>query len=194
MSDTDQNTVNLEQTRYNLIVNARNFHYENFNKWMTYYYVAVAAIFVGFYSIEDSNNTSKFWLLAVGYIVSVLWHLSCKGYYFWIKHWTAQLLKMEESNNYAVYSVFTESVKKRDDKLLNPLQSANISTSKVTLLFSFCISITWFFLILHDWVVICSNNHLNNLLQLIFSLLITSVIVFLLGLFLKSDLTKHKIE
>ena len=194
MMNTAENADNIEQTRYNLIVNARNFHYENFNKWMTYYYVAVAGIFAGFYSIEDSDNASKFWLLVVGYIVSVLWHLSCKGYYFWVKHWTAQLLKMEESNNYAVYSVFTESVKKRDDKLLNPLQSANISTSKVTLLFSFCISITWFFLILHDWVVICSNNHLNNLLQLIFSLLITSVIVFLLGLFLKSDLTKHKIE
>lgn len=194
MKDTAENADNIEQTRYNLIVNARNFHYEDFNKWMSYYYVAVAAIFVGFYSIEDSNNTSKFWLLVVGYIVSVLWHLSCKGYYFWVKHWTAQLLKMEESNNYAVYSVFTESVKKKDDKLLNPLQSANISTSKVTLLFSYCISITWFFLILHDWVVICSNNHLNKLLQIIFSLLITSVIVFLLGLFLKSDLTKHKIE
>lgn len=194
MRDTAENADNIEQTRYNLIVNARNFHYENFNKWMTYYYVAVAAIFVSFYSIEDSNNTSKFWLLVVGYIVSVLWHLSCKGYYFWVKHWTAQLLKMEESNNYAVYSVFTESVKKKDDKLLNPLQSANISTSKVTLLFSFCISITWFFLILHDWVVICSNNNLNNLLQIIISILITSVIIFLLGLFLKSDLTKHKIE
>ena len=64
MKDTAENADNIEQTRYNLIVNARNFHYENFNKWMSYYYVAVAAIFVGFYSIEDSNNTSKFccWL------------------------------------------------------------------------------------------------------------------------------------
>lgn len=192
MSDTDQNTVNLEQTRYNLIVNARNFHYENFNKWMTYYYVAVAAIFVGFYSIEDSNNTSKFWLLAVGYIVSVLWHLSCKGYYFWIKYWTAQLLKMEESNNYAVYSVFSESVKKKDNKLLNPFQSANISTSKVTLLFSFSIAVTWLFLILNNLFVLCTNKPIDYLLHIFLSLIVTLTVIFLLGLLLKSDLTKHK--
>lgn len=192
MSDTDQNTVNLEQTRYNLIVNARNFHYENFNKWMTSYYVAVAAIFVGFYSIEDSNNTSKFWLLAVGYIVSVLWHLSCKGYYFWIKHWTAQLLKMEESNNYAVYSVFSESVKKKDNKLLNPFQSANISTSKVTLLFSFSIAVTWLFLILNNLFVLCTNKPIDYLLHIFLSLIVTLTVIFLLGLLLKSDLTKHK--
>jgi len=44
MSDTDKNTFNIEQTRYNLVVNARNFHYENFNKWMTYYYVAFCLV------------------------------------------------------------------------------------------------------------------------------------------------------
>jgi hypothetical protein len=26
---------------YNYTVQARNFHYDNFSKWMTYYYVAV---------------------------------------------------------------------------------------------------------------------------------------------------------
>jgi len=193
MSDTDE-SISIEQKRYNLIINTRNFHYENFNKWMTYYYVAVAAIFVGFYSMGDCNNSSKLWLLIVGYVVSILWHLSCKGYYFWVKHWTAQLLKLEESNNYAVYSVFSESVKKNENNLLNPLQSANISTSKVTLLFSFCISITWLFLILNDRFLFCSHNILNNLLEIILSLFITTVIVWLLGLFLKSDLTKHKMD
>jgi len=192
MSDTEKNTFNIEQTRYDLIVNARNFHYENFNKWMTYYYVAVAAIFVGFYSIEESNNRSKLWLLVVGYIVSVLWHLSCKGYYFWVKHWAAQLLKMEESNNYAVYSVFSESVKKNENKLLNPLQSANISTSKVTLLFSFSIAVTWLFLILNDSFVFCINKPVDYLLDIFLSLIVTLIVVLLLGLLLKSDLTKHK--
>jgi len=194
MRDTVENTENNEQIRYNLIINARNFHYENFNKWMTYYYVAIAAIFVGFYSIEDCNAASKIWLLVIGYIVSFLWHLSCKGYYFWVKHWTAQLLKIEKENNYSVYSVFTDLVKKNENKLLNPLQSANISTSKVTLLFSFCILTTWLFLIFNDKILFFYNNHLNNLLEIILSLFITSIIVLLLGLFLKSDLTKHKIE
>lgn len=34
MMNTAENADNIEQTRYNLIVNARNFHYENFNKWI----------------------------------------------------------------------------------------------------------------------------------------------------------------
>ncbi len=194
MNDLDKNTANFEQTRYNLIINARNFHYENFNKWMTYYYLAVAAIFVGFYSIEASNNSSKLCLLILGFITSILWHLSCKGYYFWVKHWTSQLLKLEESNNYAVYSVFSESVKKRENNLLNPLQSANVSTSKVTLLFSFCVSIIWLFLILDGRVEFFSSTALNTVLEIILAFFITTVIVLVLGLFLKSDLTKHKIE
>lgn len=158
---------------------------------MTYYYVAVAAIFVGFYS-GNCDVSSKFWLLILGYIVSILWHLSCKGYYFWVKHWTAQLLKIENLNNYDVYSVFSESVKTNDDKILNPLKSANISTSKVTLLFSFSIAVTWGFLIFNQTFMDCDIELFKGLILLLLALIITIFMVYILGKFLKSDLTKHK--
>ena len=56
-------------------VAARNFHYDNFSKWMTYYYVAVAAIFIAFYSGKFDEETNLF-LIFIGFFVSVLWHLS----------------------------------------------------------------------------------------------------------------------
>lgn len=190
MDNTNKNDIKYKD--YNIIINARNFHYENFNKWMTYYYVAVAAVFVGFYNIDDCNQALKLFLLVVGYIISVLWHLSCKGYYFWVKHWTTQLLKFEESNNFSIYSTFNKSVKENENKLWNPLQSANVSTSKVTLLFSFCITIAWLFFILHKYIN-CGNCFINIMLNIIASLFMTLMVTFVLKVFLKSDLTNHKI-
>jgi len=35
---------------YKLAINARKNIYDNFNKWMTYYYVAVGATFIAYYS------------------------------------------------------------------------------------------------------------------------------------------------
>lgn len=190
MDNTNKNDIKYKD--YNIIINARNFHYENFNKWMTYYYVAVAAVFVGFYNIDDCNQALKLFLLVVGYIISVLWHLSCKGYYFWVKHWTTQLLKFEESNNFSIYSTFNKSVKENENKLWNPLQSANVSTSKVTLLFSFCITIAWLFFILHKYIN-CGNCFINIMLNITSSLFMTLMVTFVLKVFLKSDLTNHKI-
>lgn len=80
----------VEETKlenvYKLAISARNFHFDHFNKWMTYYYVAVAAIFAGFYNIKDDNYQIKIGLLSLGFLVSILWHLSCKRYYFWVKN------------------------------------------------------------------------------------------------------------
>lgn len=188
----DKNAID-EKVRYDLMVNARNFHYENFNKWMTYYYVAVAAIFVAFYSLADCNDSTKLCLLIIGYIVSILWHLSCKGYYFWVKHWTAQLLKMEKSNNYEVYSIFSESVVKNENKLLYPLQSANISTSKATLFFSFITALAWSFLILKELITVFSNSVLNTVLNIIISIIVTLILCLIFGFFLKSNLKNHKL-
>ena len=56
---TNPNTNSKKLTpkeRYEFLINARNFHYDNFNKWMTYFYVAIGALFVGYYTIASSEN------------------------------------------------------------------------------------------------------------------------------------------
>ncbi len=180
------------ESAYKTAIAARNFHLDHFNKWMTYYYVAVAAIFVAFYNLKDSGNSNLIYgLLSLGFLVSVLWHLSCKGYYFWTKNWLSVVLKFENqlSEEQAVYSLFSSKVKNQNDKLYFPTESANISTSKVTLLLSFIASWTWAFLIFDKLDII--NFHILCIILL--SLLTNLGLIFLLGLTLKSDISNHKL-
>lgn len=158
---------------------------------MTYYYVAVAAIFVGFYNIKDDNHCAKIVLLSLGFLVSVLWHLSCKGYYFWVKNWLDIVLKMEHQLKYEqkIYSLFSKRVKEQNDSLLKPTQSANISTSKITLLLSFIVSITWAFLLINK----LDDCGIHFFIKLIIAISANSLLIFRLGQLLKSDISKHKL-
>ncbi len=180
------------ESAYKTAIAARNFHLDHFNKWMTYYYVAVAAIFVAFYNLKNSDNSNiVYGLLSLGFLVSALWHLSCKGYYFWTKNWLDIVLKFEKqlSEEQAIYSLFSKRVKNENDKLYFPTQSANVSTSKVTLLLSFIASWTWAFLIFDKFD--CINIH--TVCNILFSLLTNIGLIYGLGLLLKSDISRHKL-
>lgn len=180
------------ETAYKNAISARNFHLDHFNKWMTYYYVAVAAIFVAFYNLKKSDNSSLVYgLLSFGFLVSALWHLSCKGYYFWTKNWLDIVLKFEKqlSDEQSIYSIFSKRVKNENNKLYLPTQSANVSTSKVTLLLSFVASWTWAFLIFDKLDCIS----INIIFKILFSLLTNLGLIWGLGLLLKSDISKHKL-
>lgn len=74
--------MDLEK-KYEFLIKARNFHYENFVKWLSYFYVAIAALFVGFYSIAKEKTFPDQYLLEIavlmiGYIVSIFWYWSSK--------------------------------------------------------------------------------------------------------------------
>ncbi len=138
--------------KYRILINARNFHYENFNKWMTYFYVMIGSVFVSFsYLIknnEDSLNNNYFELLGVsiaGFIVSLFWHWANKGYYYWninfitlVNHYEKNLLNFKEEER--IY--FTFANKEKQD-YINPLKGANISTSKLSILLSYIITLFW---------------------------------------------------
>lgn len=146
--------------RYKTLIAARNFHYDNFNKWLSYFYIAIGVLFVGFYTLKTSNNFSSFELeikmiLFLGYIISLLWYLSCKGYYFWninfitlVNNCEEECLKLEPKDR--VYFVFAN--KKTQNNYINPISGANISTSKVAILFSFIITISWGILLLKEFL------------------------------------------
>ncbi|MEB3037174.1 RipA family octameric membrane protein [Capnocytophaga ochracea] len=146
--------------RYKTLIAARNFHYDNFNKWLSYFYIAIGVLFVGFYTLKTSNNFSSFKLeikmiLFLGYIISLLWYLSCKGYYFWninfitlVNNCEEECLKLEPKDR--VYFVFAN--KKTQNNYINPISGANISTSKIAILFSFIITISWGILLLKEFL------------------------------------------
>ena len=66
-------TVNDQFQR---LLAARNFHYDNLNKWLMTFYVIIGALFVAFYSVDE--NEYRFIVAIVGYLVSLSAFLSGK--------------------------------------------------------------------------------------------------------------------
>ncbi len=177
--------------RYEFLINARNFHYDNFNKWMTYFYVAIGALFVGYYTIsstEDLHN-EKIILIVLGYITSLFWYWSSKGYYFWninfiilVNDCETNTLKLKEKKR--VYSVFAN--KKTQNNYINPISGANISTSKIAILFSFIITVVWGILLLEKLKEID--------IHIIWEILVSLFTTLLLSYFIPKYLLKSKID
>lgn len=140
--------------KYQLLVTARNFHYENFNKWLTYFYVANAAIFVGYIEIISTDpskvqfdqDTTTFGILLFGTLAGLLLFWSSKGYYYWninfimmVNHYEKSVLEWEpEKRIYA--SMANKGIQ---NNYLSPLSGANYSTSKIAIFFAFCIAVAW---------------------------------------------------
>jgi hypothetical protein len=177
--------------RYKILVDARNFHYENFNKWLTYFYVANAAIFVGYLEVITSNNTDlldfKFPIILFGFIAGLLLYWSSKGYYYWninfimlVNHYEKKLLKWKPEER--IYSMFAN--KRVQNNYFNILGGANFSTSKIAILFAFIIVFNWGLLLAWNLIGDCITS---NYLKLFFSFLISMATILILSIPIKKD-------
>lgn len=156
--------------RYDLVIKARNFHYDNFSKWMSYFYVIIAALFIALYNIIGKTgelyNSLTLIICLLGFIFSLLWHWANKGYYYWavhfislVNHYEKNLLKLDEKER--VYFVFAD--KGLNENAYNPITGANFSTSKISLLVSYIVCIVWswgfMWILLYpsikNWVFLC---------------------------------------
>lgn len=151
MSNTKDDSI---FERYKILVAARNFHYDNFNKWLTYFYVANAALFVGFIQLTTADseklsfdkNIAIYGILCLGWIAGILLYWSSKGYYYWninfimlVNHYEKDLLKWDKSER--VYSMFAN--KREQNNFGSPFSGANFSTSKIAILFAYIIVTSW---------------------------------------------------
>lgn len=185
--------------RYKTLIAARNFHYDNFNKWLSYFYIAIGTLFIGFCTLKTSDKSSSFELeiimiLILGYIISLLWFLSCKGYYYWninfimlVNDCEKECLKLKKEER--VYSVFAN--KETENKYFSPINGANISTSKVAILFSFIITISWGILLLREFVKSVNNRCVFFILCIIGVIIIpllTLSLSYISQLFLQSKI------
>ncbi|MDY3338991.1 hypothetical protein PG279_07345 [Riemerella anatipestifer] len=137
-----------KQRRYEYLLNARNFHYENFNRWTNYFCLATGALFIGYYNLIDKNkSTEEIMVLVLGYIISLFWYWSAKGYYYWYINFIKLINDCETKLNpkKRVYFVFAD--KKAENNYCSPISGANISTSKVAILFPFIVALFWGFLL-----------------------------------------------
>ena len=142
MSDRDFNTFEM----YKLAIEGRNEHYKNYNAWVNLYSIFTGALFVGYYSVLDKNNSFISLIIAIaGLVASLCWYLSVMGYYSWMVSWISVVQDYEERlNNEAlpsgnikeskyVYSVHIDKHKKYD----------YVSTQKVTKFFVRFLSLLW---------------------------------------------------
>lgn len=144
---------NLEYNQYLLAIDARDKLNENYHRWMTFYYVALGSILVTIITLITSEKKLDFTALKLGLsvlatIISLVWHLSCKGYNYWSNNWMHIIKRLELSvidmeRKLAVYTDFSVTVIKSEKKSLLPLKSGNISTPKLTLIVSFFSTLLW---------------------------------------------------
>ena len=154
MPEQESNIAEYQQ-RFQAVVKARNFHYKSFLNWSTYFSVIVGALFVALYTIIGSDKiaaetkTGYVCLISViGYIVSLCWHWSNKGYNYWWNHWSAFLTDLEKDKNaeQKVYGVFYDT----GSRFFNIVKPANYSTSKIATLMSFIIAVVLGFVALRN--------------------------------------------
>lgn len=189
---------------YELIINARNFHYQEFNKWSRYFGLVVSALFVAYYTIQSPEKKVdcqlEILIALMGFIVSMCWYWSNKGYTYWWNHWSKFLHKAEENGMggiHGVHGVYTdfaykgEGFFKNAGRYLCPVEGSNISTSKIVLLMSFIITVAW------SYVLLPYIKLYNVLLQeagipcrIMFCVIFTWVIS-LFSFLLRSDMSNH---
>lgn len=150
---------------YKLAIDARDRLNENYHKWMTFYYLAMGSILV---AVTNKLDDSVYLLVfsVIGIVISILWNLSCKGYYYWSKSWIELIIKhekelMSESRiTVGVYSTFSHSVHNNIKPILYPNSYANISTPKLTLIFSYFSILSWLVYFVYLWINISSEFHI----------------------------------
>lgn len=139
--------MSFEERQYQRLIDARNFHYENLNKWLMSFYVIIGALFLALYTLHGNGNhhVMELCVAIVGYMVSIAALLSGKGYYYWETNWIMLVHHFEKihfaKKEERIYSIFANS--NANNSVCSPLIGANVSTSKVMLTLTACIAVLW---------------------------------------------------
>ena len=153
-----------QKNQYQTIIQACNFHYEQFARWSGYFYVIIGVLFIGYCFIVQTSaaNTADSqvlgWVvLGIGYIASVANYLSVNGYVYWWNHWNRFLMNFEKKTckeEETVYNALAE--KPESDKQCGLLKGRNISPEKVTIALAGMVILGWSILIgfkASSWIV-----------------------------------------
>ncbi len=223
---------------YKIAIQGRNAHYELFIKWMSFFYVAIGAVFYAYFNL-DAGDSAKGMLSLFGLVISFLGYLSCKGYnrriYFWMWH----VLRFESIINkgvkytpneinekdYRILSAIPEEVygieevhnyyseqneisqitlseqktkaarKMSKDKMLYPLQPANVSTSKISLLFFLIICLMWSHLVIVNFCrdLFFENKIIDGIISFILAVALTYLLI-VIAFFCRGMIKGEKLE
>lgn len=131
-----------KEKQYDRLIKARNYHYDNLNKWLMTFYAIIGALFIAFYKLYPHGIAVLIAILGYGISIGTLF--SIKGYFYWEVNWIMLVHHFEKVNykkkDDRVYSVFA-NIDANNSSC--PTEGANISTTKVALAITTFIAIIW---------------------------------------------------
>lgn len=196
----------FDKYRFEQLVKARDKFNTTFHLWMTFFITVIGALFIGFYTVlpdaGQKPSGAVILIAGLGYFVSLIWHLSCKGYYLWVRNWISLVMDCERHlpKQSSIYSCFYNVCD--EGSYFNPLKHANISTGKLLGVFSFGITLVWGCIALYGFLPRISEfeNIFNvglvlKILRLFCLLVLVTVVTFFmchLASVCKHDMSNHK--
>ena len=119
----------------------RNFEIEMYWKRATYFWAFIASTFVGYFALVSSANYVKpdpfnhvevYFLICIGFILSLAWHFTNIGSKSWQRHWEVHVDLLEDAFTGPLY------------KTVYPQQT--FSVSKINEIVSIVFVLIWFLL------------------------------------------------
>lgn len=197
---------------YQEAVRARNFHYENFSKWQTFFYVAIGAVLVAYCTtafpdtdcgcgnaaecVDDARRILLARLLSVlGYVFSLIWLCSSRGYTYWWNAYAKNLREFERhhilndrNEEFGVYDFLRDRFR---GSVIFMTHGANFSTSRLANALAFVSASAWGVVIAFDFAVpACRAEQTAAILTPICLTWLAAVPV--MNLFFDSDLSDFK--
>lgn len=169
-SDKDKREENI-RFLYSKAIDARNFHYDNFTKWQTFFYIAVGSVLVAYCTLlttEECRLSAQAKLMypfllrllpVLGYAFSLIWLCSSRGYTLWWNAYMSLLRRFEGENvlgwdyndcgkpkntgKNKSYAVFNGPKFKSWKGVFNPFAGTNFSTSRLSNALAFISTSAW---------------------------------------------------
>lgn len=119
----------------------RNFEIEMYWKRANYFWAFLASTFIGYFALVNSENYRKFdrfnhveiyFIVCIGFILSIAWILTNKGSKSWQRHWEIHVDLLEDNFTGPLY------------KTVYPTKT--YSVSKINEIVSFVFAMVWFLL------------------------------------------------
>lgn len=128
----------------------RDFEIEMYWKRAQYFWSFLAVIYAGYFLLLTTNDNAdnisielKLLICSIGIIMSFAWYLVNRGSKRWQEHWESMITTYERECDFIVYGIRTETEK-------GIFKAGEFSVSKINIIVSFLIFISWLYLFFYS--------------------------------------------
>lgn len=157
--------IELIERQYQRAIDVRDKLITNYTTWVNFYYVILTAVYFGYGFIINSDAKSEIKtftpiLSFLGFYVSLIWNLSCRGYNYYSNHFILiikdlekELLKEYNSNEkHRVFNRFSTKIAKSEKERLLSWKYANVSTPKLNIVTTWVALLITYFIFINELV------------------------------------------